>query len=367
MATSSYDVSGYQPPVSNSGLPNPWSKDAKKAAAWDNLSADDQRWIGKADPTDQFILARSPSRKNQKGSTTPDNRYKDPFAQPGPSNGVPGTGGAGDPTQQRLNAAGLSQGGLPPGATLPNRDTPVAVATQRGTTLSLLEDDWRVRISLANSSKLFYKSNTAGIQGILRGTNGVVFPYTPAINVTHSARYGEQKLTHSNYANYFYEGSEVQAITVQGEFSVQTPEEGKYLLAAVMFFRSCTKMFFGKTNQQPLAGSPPPLVFLNGYGKYIFPSVPCVITSFQQTMPGDVDYLEVSHFLDEVNPTGFANSAGKFKSEIELLNSAVTRVPTNSTLSVTLQPVYSRKAVHEDFNLDRFASGELLVGRGGFI
>jgi hypothetical protein len=126
-------------------------------------------------------------------------------------------------------------------------------------------------------------------------------------------------------------------------------------------------MFFGKTNQQPLAGSPPPLVFLNGYGKYIFPSVPCVITSFQQTMPGDVDYLEVSHFLDEVNPTGFANSSGKFKSEIELLNSAVTRVPTNSTLSVTLQPVYSRKSVHEDFNLDRFASGELLVGRGGFI
>lgn len=364
MATSSFDGSGYQPPVSNSGLPNPWTNNAQKAAAWDNLSAEDQRWIGRADPTDNIILARSPSRKNQKGSTTPDDRFKNQ-GQTKASSEVPG--GAGDSTQQRLNAAGLSQGGLLPGATLPNREVPVAVATQRGTTLSLLEDDWRVRISLANSSKLFYKSNTAGIQSVLRSTNGVVFPYTPSISVAHAARYGEQKLTHSNYANYFYEGSEVQAITVQGEFSVQTPEEGKYLLAAVMFFRSCTKMFFGKTNQQSLAGSPPPLVFLNGYGKYIFPSVPCVITQFQQTMPGDVDYLEVSHFIDEVNPTGFVNSQGKFKSEIELLNSAATRVPTNSTLSVTLQPVYSRKSVHEDFNLDRFASGELLVGRGGFI
>ena len=366
MATSSYDSSGFQPPVSKSGLPNPWTNNAQKASAWDNLSAEDQRWIGRADPTDNIILARSPSRKNQKGNTTPDDRYKDPSARTSDQIATAALN-ASDPSQQRLNAAGLNQGGLPPGAVLPTRNTPVAVASQRGTTLSLLEDDWRVRISLANSSKLFYKGSQAGIQSALRATNGVVFPYTPSINVTHTARYGEQKLTHSNYANYFYEGSEVQSITVQGEFSVQTPEEGKYLLAAIMFFRSCTKMFFGKSNQQPLAGSPPPLVFLNGYGKYIFPSVPCVITSFQQTLPGDVDYLEVSHFMDEVNPTGFANSSGNFKSEIELLNSAVTRVPTNSTLSVTLQPVYSRKTVHEDFNLDRFASGELLVGRGGFI
>jgi hypothetical protein len=300
---------------------------------------------------------------NNPPSTTPDDRFKNPADTASSTNA---TAGPMNPSEMRLGNANLAPGGGT-NTPLPQREVPIAVFTQTGSSLALLEEDWRVRVSLAPASKLFYKGTQAGIQSVLRNTDGVVFPYTPSIQVTHAARYGEQKLTHSNYASYFYEGSEVNAITIAGEFTVQTPEEGKYLLAAVAFFRSCTKMFFGKSNDQALAGSPPPIVFLHGYGKYIFPAVPCVVTQFQQSLPGEVDYIEVSHFIDEVNPTGFVNSAGQFKSETQLLNSAVTRVPTSCQLSVTLQPVYSRKSVHEDFNLDRFASGELLVGRGGFI
>jgi hypothetical protein len=41
---------------------NPWTgKDTAKAAAWNKLSAEDKKWVGKADPTDPFIMARSPS------------------------------------------------------------------------------------------------------------------------------------------------------------------------------------------------------------------------------------------------------------------------------------------------------------------
>jgi hypothetical protein len=316
---------------------------------------------GSANPNNLAPIPPTPSPFG----TAPDDRYKNVFASRSPGE-VPGAGGSMDPRQQRLDGANLAPGGVANNP-LPQRQVPVAVFTQSGPSLALLEDDWRVRVSLGTASKLFYKGNKAGIQSVLKNTDGVVFPYTPTIQVTHQARYAEQKLTHSNYASYFFEGSEVNAITVSGDFTVQTPEEGKYLLAAITFFRSCTKMFFGKTNDQPLAGSPPPLVFLHGYGKYIFPAVPCVITQFQQTLPGEVDYLEVNHFIDEVDPTGFVNSSGQFKSEIQLLNSAVTRVPTSCQLSVTLQPVYSRKTLHEDFNLDRFASGELLIGRGGFI
>ena len=50
-----------------------------------------------------------------------------------------------------------------------------------------------------------------------------------------------------------------------------------------------------------------------------------------------------------------------------MLSNAATRVPTSSTMSITIQPVYSRKLVHEGFNLESFASGELLLTRGGFI
>ena len=55
-----------------SSMPNPWDgKDPAKAAAWAALSPEDQKWIGKADPTDKFILARSPSKGGVAGSLTP--------------------------------------------------------------------------------------------------------------------------------------------------------------------------------------------------------------------------------------------------------------------------------------------------------
>lgn len=268
----------------------------------------------------------------------------------------------------RLQQAGLNPNGssLAPSQLTP-RQIPVTVLTKFGETLSKLEDDWRVRISLSDSSTLFYQSEAgAGIQFPLKSTRGVIFPYTPAISVTHNANYGVTKLTHSNYAAYFYEGSEISAITISGDFTVQSIEEGKYLLAAVSFFRSCTKMFFGDQDNQ-IAGNPPPMVFLNGYGKYYFPNVPCVITNFTHTLPADVDYIEVSHYGNDVSPTSQSNNSGEFKAENELLSVAATRVPTSSTISISVQPVYSRKFVHENFNLNEFAKGSLLLGKGGFI
>jgi hypothetical protein len=268
-----------------------------------------------------------------------------------------------DPSQIRRAAAGLNVGG----ETCDRNssyfsDTPVTVAGDSGVQQLSAEDDWRVKVSLAKDSEVFYRSNNPGIMARLKDTDGAIFPYTPQISVTHSARYAEQKLTHSNYASYFYEGSDVSAINISGDFSVQTPDEGQYLMAVIAFFRSCTKMFFGNSDAQQLAGNPPPMVFLNGYGKYYFPNVPCVITSFQHTMPGDVDYLEIT-------PDTISGMRGQGTSESGI--NARTRLPVNSTVAITLQPVYSRKSVHETFNLDKFASGELLIsgayGNGGFI
>lgn len=50
-------------------VPNPWDgKDPAKAAAWAKLSPEDQQWIGMADPTDRYILARAPSNGGFLGS-----------------------------------------------------------------------------------------------------------------------------------------------------------------------------------------------------------------------------------------------------------------------------------------------------------
>ena len=229
--------------------------------------------------------------------------------------------------------------------------------------------DWRVRISLPPGANYFYNdpsnsllkplvsesSNSfqtavVGAVNDLLGLNqrrvGVVFPYTPNITVTHTANYTQQKLTHNNYANYFYDNSEVGPITISGEFTIQNVAEGQYLLATIYFFRSITKMFFGRDQQ---AGNPPPIVYLNGYGQYYLPNVPCVCTSFSHTMPDGVDYVDIPEpGMNFYNPR-YINP---------VLNS--TRLPTTSTISVTVQPVMSRYSQSQRFSLNDFARGALV-------
>ena len=216
-----------------------------------------------------------------------------------------------DPSNARLSMAGLLKGGKKnkgPSGGLTSADVKYADDTP----------DWRVKIKLAAAADYLYKNDSKGLLEPLTLTDGVIFPYTPAITVTHAARYGSQNLTHSNYTNYFYEGSEVQAINISGEFTVQNIDEGRYVMACIYFFRAATKMFFGSGTH---AGNPPPMVFLNGYGQPYFWDIPCVITNFTHTMPAEVDYINIP------------------------LNVSESRLPTTSTIAVTLQPIYSRRQI----------------------
>ena len=260
------------------------------------------------------------------------------------------------------------------------------------------EDDWRVRLSLADSASIFYKDTSTqnSIMAPLIETNGVIWPYTPQITVSHVANYSTAVLTHSNYSAHFYNNSDVNDITVSGEFTVQSVEEGQYLMAAIYFLRASTKMFFGQGTN---VGNPPPILFLDGYGSHYFPHVPCVITNFTHNLSNDVDSLQVpitQTSLEDVtltapdNPNGgggpslydygtgdlkavsFAPNFGSKKAtSTQKFTSIVstTRVPTASTVSVTLRPVYSRKNLHDRFNLNDFAQGKLIGTKdfGGFL
>lgn len=249
-----------------------------------------------------------------------------------------------DPSGVRLKVAGLFKDGQNSNQTSTQTNINPLTTTSAAT-------DWRVRISLPDASSFFYKDGSP-LQSILARTNGVIFPYTPSITVTHNARYQEQALTHSNYKSYFYEGSDVAAITIAGDFTVQNWDEGQYLLAAIYFFRSCTKMFVGN---DALAGNPPPIVFLDGYGDFYFPHVSGVITTFTHTMPPDVDYVEIPA----------VSSSGAIAQKISSTQTQQTvRLPTSSQLQITFQPVYSRKNSHDNFTLTDFSKGNLLKGKG---
>lgn len=257
--------------------------------------------------------------------------------------------------------------------------------------------DWRVRVSLASGSKIFYKDSSNALMKPLTNTDGVIFPYVPQLSITHAANYSSITPTHSNYPHPFYNNSEVQDISITGDFTVQNTAEGQYLLAAIYFFRAATKMFFGSGIN---AGNPPPIVFLDGYGSHYLPHVPCVITSFSHSMGPDVDYIEIesqSTQLREAPVNQTANGANygvvsfldnnglqnvpSFMRSAEPRASArtsgfapvrsFTRMPTLSSITVNLKPIYSRRNLHDRFNLDRFAAGGLLqdskAGYGGFI
>ena len=202
-----------------------------------------------------------------------------------------------------------------------------------------LTTDWRVRIAPPPSAEFM----NSRMLSPLVPTSGVIFPILPQVQITHTARYSSQSLTHSISAAQFYEGSEISAIQINGEFPIQDNNEGQYLLAAIQFFRVITKMYFGSSSGKISPGTPPPLVRLYGFGEHYFPGVTCVVSSFTHVMPPDVDYIDVQG-----------------------LNSAqnITRLPTLSQLQVELKPVYSR-AVTTQFDLDKFASGDLL--NRGFI
>lgn len=271
-----------------------------------------------------------------------DNPFEYP-ANSGPNSTVSPTASAAtsffDPSMARKALAGLLGGAST--ARIPK--TPVSWL-EAGGQAGDEQTDWRVKASVGQGSRILYEDTSNYLMEPIRETGGVIFPITPQIQMTHTAKYNSQPLAHSNYAMHFYEGSEVGQIQVNGDFPVQTVEEGQYLLAAIYFFRAATKMFWGRDD---LAGTPPPMLFLTGYGTHYFPNVPCVLTQFMHTMPHDGDFIEV--------PTpgpGTNGGAGK------------TRLPTYSTLQCQFQPIYSRDSLTE-FTLSQFAKGDLL--KGGFV
>lgn len=276
---------------------------------------------------------------------------------------------------------------LPPNAAVAGTQSVPSIAVQNADSGSgaATDDDWRVRISLASGAKIFYKSPAADaniLMAPLKDTNGVIFPYTPSIQISHVANYSQTSPTHSNYAQQFYNNSEVSDITLTGEFTVQGIDEGKYLLAAIHFFRAATKMFFG---QGANAGNPPPIVFLDGYGSHYFPHVPCIITNFTHTMSNEVDYIQIPSTTTTLTDPNFGavndslgagsrigpnfNVPGRSTTAPTRSVVTSTRVPASSTIMITLKPVYSRKNLHDNFNLDSFAAGKLVQTSttGGFI
>jgi len=191
--------------------------------------------------------------------------------------------------------------------------------------------DWRVRLSLPPVGTY----TDSPLLNPLKETNGFVFPYTPTVMISHTAKYNAVDPVHNNYPFPVYSSSAVDTMTISGDFTVENSREAKYWIGAVHYLRSISKMSYGEETETH--GAPPPVVKLNGYGDYVFKDVPVVLTNFTVNLDPEVDYIEA--------PVGTGSWA-----------------PTRSTLALQLMPAYSRDKVNK-FNLDLFVAGDYLFDR----
>ena len=252
--------------------------------------------------------------------------------------------------------------------------------------------DWRVRLRLAPGATYLYKDADNKLLAPLAASDGVVFPYMPSIGTTYSANYDQTDLVHSNYKGYFYRNSAVDAVSITGKFTAQDTFEANYMLAVIHFFRSVTKMFYGQDWQR---GAPPPLVFLSGLGEYQFNNHPCVVSSFNYSLPNDVDYIRTKPNnynvnLDSRETKPISGPFSEIQSVIQRLKNAAlpkgavrpqpeqglvtaqsvnntqnsTYVPTSLDITITLLPIQTRKQISQGFSVQEFSKGTLL--RKGF-
>lgn len=244
--------------------------------------------------------------------------------------------------------------------------------------------DWRVRLSLAPSATYLYKASEPGILKPLQATNGVVFPYTPSIGMSYNANYAPEDLIHSNYKIYQYRNSSVEQITITADFTAQDAKEAAYVLAVIHFFRSVTKMFYGK-DQNPKAGVPPPLCFIYGMGDFQFNQHPLLISGFSYNLPNDVDYIragaptltggQTSSGFSTPNNAPNATNVRMQSSNVPVggkpnppnwttkTNIEPTYIPTKLQLSITALPIVTRKDISDNFSLKDYSTGLLLRGR----
>jgi hypothetical protein len=274
-------------------------------------------------------------------------------------------------------------GGAPKGITSSLFNTR-SQATQQDSTNAMAKGDWRVRLSLGPGANYLYKGVNAGILAPLQETGGVLFPYTPSINVNYAAAYDASELVHSNYKNFQYRASSVDSITITCDFTAQDTKEARYVLAVIHFFRSVTKMFYGQ-DQNPKNGTPPPLCYLTGMGQFQFDRHPLAITAFNLALPTDVDYIRASSVNDNPGVTAAAEYSKNNSQTQSIVNlgpnistgglppppqfnsrpsgtTEATYVPTKIGISISAIPINSRNSISNEFSLRDYGSGKLLRG-----
>lgn len=247
--------------------------------------------------------------------------------------------------------------------------------------------DQRVRLyaPFGSEEDIYGKNVPSNILAPLYTTNGLMFPYTPTISIQGESTWESQGLIHTNFDILSYQRTPSATISINGKFTVQNQREGEYALAAIHFFRTVTKMHFGRREDEDdnresrdaggdgnfspaavtpdphaalpdattsgsntstmIAGLPPPVLMLEGYGNYMFNGLRVVVRSYAFNLDDSMDMIEIK-----------SKAGGSIW------------LPPVFTLNITLGMQQSPHRTSTQFNLKKFRTGELLIkGQGGWF
>ena len=209
--------------------------------------------------------------------------------------------------------------------------------------------DIRARLSLPQNSDIL-KTESGKVNPILlplKKFHGIIWPYTPTINVSHQAEYGEYDITHSNYPTQYFSKSRPPNLQVSGPLTAQSAAEGNYMIACLHFLRIVTKMHFGMNDEK--RGTPPPVLKFSAYGDLMFSNIPVLVRSFAYDLGQDIDYIDIE---TESAEAGFSDGFN-------------TKVPTMMNLVIDLVVQQTPSKLRTTFTMNDFKSGKLV--KDGFI
>lgn len=230
--------------------------------------------------------------------------------------------------------------GVGPGATAPYRPpTTLNVYDIKGKKIG---KDYRVRILIPGN---YWTSYTVGPDRALKNAGGIIFPYTPSINVDFKAEYASQTPLHSNFAINFYQRSSIGSISITGKFTVSNDTDAETYLSTVHLLKALTRMRSGGKSGDADSGSPPPVCRLYGHGEWMFENVPVAITNFRLDLPESVDYYTMA-----------ASDTDTYE----------TSVPIVSSLAITCLPMYSRNEMLK-FNVSQYLSNNTNFKQQGYL
>ena len=119
------------------------------------------------------------------------------------------------------------------------------------------------------------------------------------------------------------------------------------MLACIHFLRVVSKMYFGKASfaepgsgEPSLAGMPPPVLIFSGYGSYMFNDLPVIVKDHSYAFKPDVSYIDFE------------------------VNGDMIRLPSILDISIKLVVQNTPKRLKDEFDLDKFRTGELMKSKG---